>query len=191
MSCHLQKGRKNRVAFVFSCPGRHEEADNRPAAKTTGKNLDKLLKKLSERLNQSDLLRENITITNSWNKVEYKLLTHRTEATDKEIFSQGNISRLNDELRNITHFVVCCGDKATSVIDKCTLKNNVKVLSTVHLGTRGLNKISNDLYGQKIINAESQMVSGDMRSKKVIQENNTSRRLDRICDDLVRQLKSC
>jgi len=38
---------------VFSCPGRHEEEAKKPAAKTTGKNLDILMKKLNSFLGKS------------------------------------------------------------------------------------------------------------------------------------------
>ena len=188
MSCHISKGKKKSVAFVFSCPGRYEQIAGHPAAKVTGTNLSKLLAKLNTSLNRKDLSKREITITNSWNKVEYEKLTGRSEATDREILDSINISRLNSELKGITEFIVCCGNKSKIAIEQCNISKNVKILCLEHLGTRGLNTIKQDVKNITILSAEIQRKNGDKRSKRKIQIDNTSKRLDVVCENLLGQL---
>ncbi len=186
MSYHFQKGEQQKIAFVFSCPGQQEEKANKPAAGTTGKNLENLLKLLKERLSREDMTREDITIANAWDKVEYEIKSNRTEATDKEIISHKNIVRLNKELINIEELIVCCGKKA--MLGVCQIKQNlnrsIQVLYVEHLGIRGLNSIKKDINGNEIISAEKQGKKGD----KKIQNLNTLKRLEVICDTLIEQL---
>jgi len=188
VSCHISKGKNKSVAFVFSCPGRYEQIAGHPAAKVTGTNLSKLLTKLNTSLNRNDLSKREITITNAWNKVEYEKLTGRSEAKDSEILGSINISRLNGELKGITEFIVCCGNKSKTAIEKCNISENVTILYLEHLGTRGLNTIKQDVKKITILSAEAQKKNGDKRSKRKIQLDNTSRRLDVVCEKLVKQL---
>jgi len=86
-ACHLNIGnKKNKVAFVFSCPGQSEEKAQKPAAGQTGKNLDALLVYLNKKNSTifRDTDRYEYRITNAWDKVEFKSRTGRTEATKKE-----------------------------------------------------------------------------------------------------------
>lgn len=193
MSAHFQKGKKNNVAFVFSCPGRHEKAADCPAAKATGTNLRRLLAKLCEALNRNDLPRENITIANAWDRVEYKELTSRSEATDREIKENDNIYRLSIELSHVTEFIVFCGDKARIASEQLAQKNIVnsspRFLFLEHLGTRGLNSISSDLYGREIISADKQIEQGRNSSKRKIQFENTDKRLDVVVKSILEQLE--
>lgn len=189
MSCHLQVGKSKEVAFVFSCPGRYEEVAGEPAAKVTGKNLSSLLGKLGIALNKNDLDRRNITITNAWSRVEYEKKTGRSEATTSEIISDVNIARLRSELVGVTELIVCCGEKAKIAVDACCLSENVKVVFIKHLSTRGLNSIKTDISGVEIPPAKSIKSQGDRRSKHLIQNDNTSKRLDVVCKSITKQIE--
>ncbi|OGU06652.1 MAG: hypothetical protein A2075_08715 [Geobacteraceae bacterium GWC2_58_44] len=138
MPVHLQVGKEKKVAVVFSCPGRHEEVAGHPAAQSTGKNLDTLLLLLSQALNRNDLTRANITITNAWPEVEYQAKTGRSEATAKEVEGAGNIERLQQELEDVTDFVIFCGAKAAAVARNLRLKYRPKFVYMRHPGLRGL-----------------------------------------------------
>ena len=125
MAVHYQKGLGNRVAFVFSCPGRYEQTAGCPAAKVTGVNLQKLLEILTEIFERNDLSREQITVTNAWSRIEYKELTGRSEATDEEIQMSENISRLQCELEHVEEFMVFCWKMA---LTSYCLKQPLKLL---------------------------------------------------------------
>ena len=150
MSIHLERGAKNAVAFVFSCPGQKEQQRGRPAAGPTGKNLKEVLCVMrgysyddTENLECGDWTRENIWITNAWSRVEYEGLTGRSEATIPEILETENISRLAIELGVIENVIVCCGDKAQMAVcclySRESLQNTVSIVSLRHLGGRALN----------------------------------------------------
>ena len=164
----------------------------KPAAGTTGKNLSTLLELLNKKLNKYELSREQITITNALTEIEYKKETNRTEASDEEIISIDNLRRLKSELINIENIIVCCGKKAMLGICqvKCDLNKNCKVLYIKHLSTRGLIKIKNDMDGKEILSAEAQRRNGDSRSIKKIQNDNTLKRLEIICQNIIKQLKN-
>jgi len=187
MNCYSKKGSKESIAFVFSCPGKNEEEAGYPAAKATGTNLNSLLLKLSTKLNRNDLSRTEITIANAWGKVEYEESTGRSEATDSEIIGKDNILRLNEELKNISDFIICCGDKAELAVSKCTLKTT-KIIVIKHLGNKALNSIKHDENGNKILAANEMINNGDKRTSKEIGESNTSKRLDIICKKIVDNL---
>lgn len=191
MSCHLQKGTNNQVAFVFSCPGKNEKNAGYPAAKAVGTNLEALLKKLSVILERKDLTREQITITNAWDQVEFKVgegNTGRSEASNLEVVDKKNIKRLNTELESISDYIFCCGDKAVLAVSKCKLKENVKVISIKHLGNKAINSIKIDINGNSIRSAENARNDGDKRSKTIIGKDNTSKRIDVICHQILEQL---
>ncbi|WP_028301536.1 hypothetical protein [Oceanospirillum beijerinckii] len=190
MSCHLQVGKKKEVAFVFSCPGRYEEIEGGPAAKVTGKNLSSLLAKLRNSLNNNNLFRKNITITNAWSRVEYKKKTGRSEADISEITSDSNVCRLRSELAGVSDLIVCCGDKAKVAVEACNLPEGVKIAFIKHLGTRGLNSIKTDADGADIISADILKKQGDRRSKRRIQNDNTSRRIDVVCQSITNQIQT-
>jgi hypothetical protein len=192
MAIHNEPGKENKVAFVFSCPGRYEKEAGHPAAKTTGVNLNKLLIKVSNLLARDDLTRKNITITNAWDRVEYKALTKRSEATDEEIQTQDNIGRLTRELAHVTELIVFCGTKAKlaseSIAQSNYLTNKPLFLFLEHLGTRGLLSITKDLNGNRIKSASDQILEGRKDSKRKIQFENTTKRIEVVANDLVKQL---
>ena len=112
MRPHFTRGSETDIAFVLSCPGKHEEAARHPAAGNTGRNLERLLALLGPRLGMSTLTRTHITIANAWAGVEYQSATGRSEASDDDVKQTGNIRRLADELRHVTKLIVFCGEKA-------------------------------------------------------------------------------
>lgn len=192
MSIHNKPGKEYKVAFVFSCPGRYEKEAGHPAAKATGTNLQKLLLKLSQILVRNDLTRDNITITNAWDRVEYVKLTKRSEATDGEILTPENIRRLVKELAHVTEFIVFCGAKAKlaskEIVRSNLLTNKPTFLFLEHLGTRGMLSILKDIDGNRIVSADDQILAGRKLSKRKIQSENTEKRIEVVANSLVGQL---
>jgi hypothetical protein len=178
---HLQVGQENRVAVVFSCPGRHEEVAGCPAARATGRNLELLLSLLGEALGRSDLGREMITITNAWPEVEYPARTGRTEATAKEITAPDNIERLRNELQDVTDFIIFCGDRAKAVAKELKLPHNPKLVYIRHPGLRGLSTINTDRCGGRIVAAA--------RKSREMGSRNTARRLEVLVQQILYQLR--
>ena len=84
---HIEIGTDKNVAYLFSCPGRHEEATGHPAAKGTGRNLDMLIEILRGQGLTYIPLRQDATVTNAWDKVEYEGLTNRSEADPEEVMA--------------------------------------------------------------------------------------------------------
>lgn len=189
MAVHLQIGKQNNVAVVFSCPGRHEEIAGYPAAKTTGNNLNKLLSLLSDALGRSNLTRSNITITNAWPSVEYKEKTGRSEATEKEVVVPNNLNRLEQELSDITEFVIFFGDIADATSHKLELAKKPRFINVEHLSTRGLLSIRNDVHGKPIVAAKDQIISGRKMGLRKIQAENTERRLVVVVSLVLKQLQ--
>jgi len=177
---HYQGGSENKTAFVFSCPGKCEEKECRPVAKTTGKNLETLMKILNEKLKSDDFIRSKVTITNSWARVEYPAKTGRTEAKKDEILKEKNLLRLLDEVKDIEKMIICSGNNAklvvSALLEKKMLNNKLKIFFLPHLGTRGINmKIKKDAAGDII-------KPGD--------ENATYRRLEAIASDIISKIKA-
>ena len=155
-SVHFEEG-KNEIVFVFSCPGQEEENSNPPgpAKGQTGKNLEVVLNVLTGRYDLNGFNRNDIVITNSWDKVEYKELTNRSEATCSEILEDNNLNRLSKELKNINKYIVVCGENAKSAINALKyakkLPASVKIIYVEHLSNRGINStISKDINGKDI-----------------------------------------
>ena len=192
MPPHFSKGSETDIAFVLSCPGRHEEAAEYPAAGSTGKNLERLLKILGPRLGFPDLIRAHVTIANAWCRIEYKQKTQRSEASKEEVMLDTNIDRLADELQHVKMLIVFCGRNAQLTSQKLRLLNrlseSVQMASICHLGFQGLNKIKCDISSQSIVKASEQRRCGCQKSKKVIQQENTDRRLKVVVERL---LQSC
>jgi len=190
MPIHIQAGKEKRVAVVFSCPGRHEEVAGHPAARITGRNLETLLALLSKALNRSDLTRSNITITNVWPDIEYKAKTGRSEPTAKEVKSPKNIERLQQELDDISEFVIFCGEKARTVSQDLRLKHKPRFVYIQHPGLRGLSLIVTDVQGERIVAANVRVSAGSDLSKARIQSDNTQRRLAVLVRSILTQLHS-
>lgn len=138
----------NRVAVVFSCPGRHEEVAGHPAARVTGRNLEILLALLAEALGRDDLVRENVTITNAWPKVEYRERTGRSEASEREVCAPDNVERLRRELDEVSDLVIFCGRRARAVAPLLRLKHRPRFVFIRHPGLRGLSMIPIEALGE-------------------------------------------
>ncbi|MEQ8186609.1 MAG: methyltransferase domain-containing protein [Candidatus Eremiobacterota bacterium] len=186
---HHKPGIKKQVAFVFSCPGRHEETLKRPAAKMTGKNLEILMNILNEKkILPYKITYEDITITNAWDRVEYEEKTGRSEADKEEILAEDNLKRLTGELSGIEDYVICCGDKAFIGVKELGLK--CRVVKIRHLGMRGLSNIKFDVTGNKILAGEkdntvkrlevvAKNIADYIGNKKIIKEMDTASGYDR------------
>lgn len=192
MSTHFSKGTSNSFAFVFSCPGRHEEEAGHPAAGITGANLDSLLQLIAQEPNYASLSRHHVTITNSWPKVEYETLTGRSESSDNEIRSVDNVLRLAKELQHVTQLIVFSGKKAAIASEELSrrqlLSRSPAIAYIVHLGLRGINSIRTDLCGAPILSATKQLKGGRTESLGRIRKENTRGRLQVIASHLLATL---
>lgn len=194
MSAHFSRGSRNKVAFVLSCPGRHEEQAKHPAAGVTGSNLNRLLAMLGQRLDLQPLERAHVTITNAWDRIEYRQKTSRSEATDAEVTQTNNLHRLAGELLHVTELVVFCGCKArlaSRELLRLDLLPNLKHVAFVdHLGMRGLLAIKSDANGKPIVAATKQQHDGRQDPLSFIGAENTSRRLSVVLQRLLDSIQS-
>lgn len=55
----FNKGKNNKIAFVFSCPGQEEEKENKPVAGGTGDNLEEILTKIINEPTKIDMILES------------------------------------------------------------------------------------------------------------------------------------
>lgn len=151
---HLERGRSNDVAFVFSCPGRaeYEAVPQGPAKGATGDNLNAFLSIMRERYAGTVMkitvprkfVRGEIWITNAWDKVIFPGPEEKnSEATDNQVVSTDNLNRLRPELSDIEYAIICCGNKASLAIRQLQaqkgLSSHVGVFHIPHLGNRSLN----------------------------------------------------
>ncbi|MED1601715.1 uracil-DNA glycosylase family protein [Alkalihalophilus marmarensis] len=192
--CHFQKGKKNEVAFVFSCPGAAEEAANKPAAGRTGTNLHQLLTILSQKYGENiEWSREAITITNAWSQVEYRKLTGRTEATVREVLTEENLTRLEAELRPVKKLIITSGGRAALAVKALqsarTIDDKVKVLQIRHLGLRALNQIKVDVNGEPILSVADQLAKDHSLSSPHAGRGNTRKRLEVVAAEIGRELR--
>jgi hypothetical protein len=183
-TCYFEQGQESKVAVVLSCPGSKEEENDRPASGTTGENLELLLSALRQTLGRNDLTRKNITITNSSSGIEYRARTGRTEANSDEIMNQCNIDRLNNELADISDFVLFCGDNAKRISQKICLRKGTRSVYILHLGMQGLNHIKFDPDENPIMKA-----TGNRKSKKEISRKNILRRIEVLVQCILKQLE--
>lgn len=154
-TCHFNMGKKkNKVAFVFSCPGQNEEKAQKPVAGQSGKNLDTLLvylnKKNSTIFRYTD--RYSYRITNAWDTVEFVSRTGRTEATKKEISTKENISRVKKELDGMD-IVIFFGEKAQRI--KNLIDFSGIILTIRHLSPKSINQIEQDIEGVNLVKGQS------------------------------------
>jgi hypothetical protein len=192
--CHYQKGKKNEVAFVFSCPGAVEETANKPAAGRTGTNLQQLLTLLSQKYGETiEWTREAITITNAWSQVEYRKLTGRTEATVREVLTEENITRLEAELRPVKQLIITSGGRAALAVNALKsagrINDKVKVLQIRHLGLRALNQIKIDVNGEPILSVAEQLAKDPTLSSPQAGRENTKKRLEFVAAEIGEALK--
>lgn len=194
---HFTSGTENKIAFVFSCPGK-EERDAKPqgpAKGQTGTNLNRLIGLLSEVDRFKGLRRDKVTITNSWDKVEFKEATGRTEASIPEVLSAKNLNRLAKEIENIEEIVFACGKNAQAALLKLKtdkkLNLKVKVFNLRHLGNRSISQIKVDKHGRKIdcYKKASNKPPSETRSLVAIRKANVDRRFEKIVFDLLSDIE--
>lgn len=128
------------VAFVFSCPGQKEQAENRVCAGTTGKHLEQLISichKSRPDIFKSDK-RSDYTITNASDAVHYKHLTSDTEASRGEIQLPENLFRLESELSECK-YIICMGLKASYAVSMMNVTG--QIIRAVHLSNQSLNRL--------------------------------------------------
>jgi len=70
------------------------------------------------------------------------------------------------------------------------IKDSCKVLCSNHLGTKGINRIKQDINGNPILPAEEAINNEDTRPKKVIQNENTEKRLAVIAKQIVEKINN-
>ncbi|MDB4297569.1 hypothetical protein N9901_02315 [Flavobacteriaceae bacterium] len=191
---HFEPGIKSKIAIVFSCPGRLEQnaIPPGPAKGETGENLRKVLSILTQQYGLDGYTRPEITITNSWSKVEFDSTggTGRSEATIEEIITPENLDRLSSEIGTINHYIFASGVNATIACNVLQysgkLDLQVKIIELHHLGNRSINQINIDKNGNKIIvyKKASDRPSEELRSIKQIKKDNKQARLEKIAFDL-------
>lgn len=137
----------NQTAFVFSVPGKCEEANGKPVSGLTGENLKVALHHLQRE--RPDIFgtddRYRYRITNAyWKSIFARQDNGRTEATQKQVHGESNLSRLLQELGDCS-LVVLCGVKAQSVGDY--LRGRLPDLHQIkvpHIGLRGLQTFNDE-----------------------------------------------
>ena len=145
-NCYYNEGKNNKTPFVFSCPGNEESTCKKPIAGKTGTNFELVLVELKNS-NLNSLIKTNnrydYRITNAWSKVESKSLTNRTQATNKEIFTEKNLERLTSELKDISDLIICWGRKAEHAVTKIKskLNANVIILYAIHTSPLAFNRL--------------------------------------------------
>jgi hypothetical protein len=122
---------------------------------STGANLDKLLAILADKLERTDLIRENITITNAWPYVEYG---KTSEAKISQVKKSWNLDRLKGQLAEVSEAVILSGNRSHAV-HKHLLKNGgAMIICIPHLGARGLNSVKLDSSFQDTCKSDSTSV---------------------------------
>lgn len=185
MSEYLSRneGKNKKVAFVFSCPGRVEEENNKLVSGTTGENLNKIIHILREDFSRKDIFdstdRYDYRITNASMKVHYAGKDGKSEPDKQEITDQGNIRRLVEDLKGYV-IIITFGEKAYSAVNYCkTQLLNCMIIKVRHLGLRSLNQIKEDVHGENISNPNNDKDTGNA---------NILKRLKVIAEEIAEQL---
>jgi hypothetical protein len=200
-SVHYKAGSKNEIAVILSCPGQVEESaiPPEPAKGQTGKNLETILEILTKDYEHDGFTRDEICITNSWDKAIYPSKTNngKSETTSiSQILSSKNLDRLAKEVGNVEKTIICCGVNAEAVILALSyakkLHKNVTVIFTEHLGNKALNSnIKKDLKGADIkrCSTAKDKPIGETRSLTQIEHDNHHLRLQVVAKQLHDQIK--
>lgn len=196
---HYEPGSKNEIAVVLSCPGQEEEqaVPQGPAKGQTGVNLEDVLDILSKDYNLEGFSRNEITITNSWDQVEYPEKTKRSEATFIEILESKNLDRLSNELANVSKYIFACGQNASVSVMTLNyagkLSKDVDIIFLEHLSNRALNSsISIDLDGNEIksYSKASKRPLNETRTLACIRKENRIKRLAVVANEIYKKLKN-
>lgn len=122
VSCN-KGNEKNKVAFIFACPGKCEEYNSQVLAVETGNNLDFVLTELKNKCKKlfPTNNRYYYFLTNASDRVYYKgykfgtYINDRTTPYKIDIKQQSNVSRLKNELEPY-EYLICFGGDAKNVI---------------------------------------------------------------------------
>jgi uracil-DNA glycosylase len=174
---HFQKGSQYNIAVVFSCPGKEEQDNGFPASGKTGDNLKILLLYLFQNgFLKNELTKEELRITNSWDKVIYKAKDNRTEAylSKNEIYSNENLERLKNELKDINDFIICFGSRAYKSVSKLNFgTKSPQIIESCHLGLQSLNRNKNlktDINGESLFKGN---------------QDNNKKRLEKVANEIL------
>lgn len=199
-SVYFEKGEKDDVAIVLSCPGREERDANPPgpAKGQTGKNLEHIFSILTEQHGVHGLSRTAVTITNAWPEVIFRAASKgKTEPSLSQVLEQNNLDRLHADLMDIKKYIICCGDNAREAILKLKaqkrIRYEVKIIYTCHIGNVSINtKIHHDKNGQAlpVYKMKSEMPPHENRTIKEIQHDNRILRLEVVAKRLFEQLQA-
>ena len=198
-SVHYETGSKNEIAVVLSCPGQDEEVANPPgpAKGQTGKNLENVLEILISKYGHQGFTRDEICITNAWDKVEYPDKTNRSEAKIAEILTSNKLDRLASELSCIDKIIICCGVNATASVLALSyagkLNPKTRVLFLDHLGNQSLNSsIKYKLDGSEIktYSKAKDKPPNEWRSLEKIRNDNRILRLEVVAHQLNLQISA-
>lgn len=141
MAAHCWPGdESNRVAFVFSAPGRIEGENGRPVSGDTGTNMDDILRCLNG--SRPDLFpclcRYYYRITNASQQIIYAAQNQgRTEDDNRAILAESNVQRVLEDISGCT-VVILCGDKAQKL--KSFFSKKYAVVLSCHFGNKGLRR---------------------------------------------------
>lgn len=148
------------VAFVFSVPGARERSASRPAAGTTGENLDFALTHLNASLPNlfPSTYRYAYRITNAYSTPIAKSLgDSSSQATDSKVITSDNINRVLHDLDSC-HTVILCGLKAQ------LLENSIRQPSrTVVCGWH----TSNQAISRKFNSPETRILSDSIARRQL------------------------
>jgi len=156
---YYECGSNTFIAFMFACPGWHEEFHRRPAAGDTGRNLHLLLDTLRSWQVPGIPTREELTICNSWTQVIYEEQNNgRTLPNLKWIRRPANLERLKNELAGLEGWLICSGphaqDAGARLVEGRYLADTCSLLYIPHLSSRGINNrnsgLSTDISGEPI-----------------------------------------
>lgn len=174
-SVSYKAGDLDEFSVILSCPSQDEDQSipQSPAMGKTGDNLKQLLTLLAPNLQGISLTRDDITIANSWDKVEYEAKTGRSEATLVEILDAKNLDRLYSQVKDTKSVILACGKNAKIAILALRYAKDfnpdIKFAFIQHLGNRGLNStISTDINGAKLVSTNSTKIKKDNRIARLI-----------------------
>jgi uracil-DNA glycosylase len=139
-SAHYSRGTLQ-VAFVLSAPGEAEEHRKRPAAGSTGENINSALTFLNsiDPLTFASKSRYDYRITNAWASVlSASRGDGRTEPSPSEVRQSSNVERVRSEVSGCT-LLILCGDRP-AILSKSLAFPARRVVVVSHIGNKALNR---------------------------------------------------
>jgi len=136
---------ENRVAFVFSVPGRHERDAKKPLSGRAGRNLDVALKRLNDHAPDDfhSIDRYRYRITNSFDEPIFREISNgKSEPSSAQVLSHRNVRRIIGELENM-EVVILAGKKSQRLSEEKAFMrwaetSGVSVILHWHTGDQAL-----------------------------------------------------